>query len=145
MLPIRGAPESLKHQLPDKISDDKQLVANILGKLNPSVPTASIVNVFRTGKKSENKSRILKVVLSSCDAVDTVVKSYNHLRATSPDQMPEISISRDRTFSDRQSIREVYQELRTRQASDPNITVRYINGFPRIVSLNKFINNTLKK
>ncbi|KAF0693259.1 Uncharacterized protein FWK35_00033901 [Aphis craccivora] len=142
---IRGLPESLKPQLPDKISDDKQLVANILGKLNPSVPIASIVNLFRTGKKSENKSRIIKVVLSSCDVVDTVVKSYNHLRATSPDQLTGISISRDRTFSDRQSIREVYQELRIKQASDPNITVRYINGFPRIVPVTNIINNTLKK
>lgn len=130
---IRGAPESLKPQLSDKISDDKRLIANILEKLNSSVPITSIINTFRTGKKSQNKPRLLKVVLSSCDAVDTVVKSYNHLRATSPNQLQEISISRDRTFSDRQSIREVYQELRTRQASEPNITVRYFNGFPRIV------------
>lgn len=130
---IRGVPESIKPHLPDKISDDKQLIANILKKLNPSVPITSIVNTFRIGKKIENKSRLLKVVLSSCDVVDTVVKSYNHLRATSPDQLPEISISRDRTFLDRQSIREVYLELRTRQASEPNITVRYFNGFPKIV------------
>lgn len=130
---IRGAPESSSSQLLNKDSDDKIFIADIFKKLNLPGPTTSIVNAFRVGRMTEDRPRILKVVLSSRDAADSVLKSYLHLKATSPDFLPGISISRDRTFSERQSIREVYQQLRTRQVSEPNITIRYFNGLPRIV------------
>lgn len=130
---IRGAPEFSSSQLLEKISDDKIFIADIFKKLNLPGPTTSIVNAFRVGRMTEDKPRILKVVLSSRDAADSVLKSYLHLNATSPDFLSGISISRDRTFSERQSIREVYQQLRARQVSEPNITIRYFNGLPKIV------------
>lgn len=131
---IRGAPESLDSQAHKRVEDDINLVHDIFQKLEPQVPQTSICKAFRIGKNVNTKPRLLKVVLLSHDDPNRVIVPFLRLRTTSPEQFANISISRDRTLLERQSIREIYNELRTRQDhGESNISIRYTDGFPRIV------------
>lgn len=131
---IRGVPESLDPLASKRVTDDINFVQDIFHKLDPPLPSTSICKAFRIGKSRNSSPRILKVVLSSNDDVDRVITPFLRLRDTSPDQFTMVTISRDRTLSERQTIRETYNELRTRQdKGEKNISIRYSNGFPRIV------------
>jgi len=131
---IRGVPESLDPLASKRVTDDINFVQDIFHKLDPPLPSTSICKAFRIGKSENSLPRILKVVLSSNDDVDRVITPYLRLRVASPDQFTKVTISRDRTLSERHSIRETYSELRARQDNgEKNISIRYFNGFPRIV------------
>lgn len=111
---VRGVPESLNASTSERISQDKKFVSDIFDKLNPPVPVETILRAYRIGKTDYNKPRLLKIVLSSQAAVDSVVTTFNKLQVNPPDHLSSVSITRDRTQSERQSIRGVYQELSAR-------------------------------
>lgn len=127
---ILGALKSLYFQASKRMSGDLYLVQIWFQKLEPPVPLASICKVFRIGKNNKTN---LKVVLVSNNNVHRMILPFIRLRSTSLNHFTNIFISRDHTISERQSIRETY-ELRTkRDQGVANITIRYTNGFPRIV------------
>ncbi|KAE9531663.1 hypothetical protein AGLY_010869 [Aphis glycines] len=128
------APESLDSRAHKRVENDINLVHDIFQKLEPQLPPTSICKAYRAGKNVNTKPRLLKVVLVSHDDLNRVIVPFLYLRITSPERFTNISISRDRTLLERQSIRGIYNELRTRQDyGESNITIRYTNGFPQIV------------
>jgi hypothetical protein len=130
---IRGVPESLDPSASKRVTDDIYFVQDIFKKLDPPLPP-SICKAFRIGRSKDLTPRILKIELYSNDDVERVIMPFLRLRDTSPDQFTNVTISCDRMPSERLLIRETYNELRTRQEKgEKNISIRYFNGFPRIV------------
>ncbi|CAI6374175.1 unnamed protein product [Macrosiphum euphorbiae] len=131
---IRGVPESSVNTSASSSSADKTFVKEMLDKLEPKLPETVIRKVFRVGKIINDKPRLLKVELTSQEEVNHVVISFLRLRSNIPDGYSQVSITRDRTPSERRSIYEVHQELRDRQEKgESNISIRYFNGLPKIV------------
>jgi len=131
---IWGVPESPSTSISERIIQDKKFVSDIFDKLNPPVPVESILRAYRISKTPDNKPRLLKIVLSSRAVVDSVVTTFPKLQINSPDHLRPVAITRDRTQSERQSIREVYQELNTRRKrGESNISIRYHEGIPKII------------
>ncbi|KAF0711336.1 Uncharacterized protein FWK35_00037251 [Aphis craccivora] len=132
---IRGVPESPNKSISERISHDKKFVSDIFSKLDPPVPVELILKAYRIGKTSDTKPRLLKIILTSREAVDSIVTTFPKLLINPPDHLRSVSITRDRTQSERQSIREVYQELSTRrERGESNISIRYYNGIPKIIT-----------
>ncbi|KAF0715593.1 Uncharacterized protein FWK35_00034356, partial [Aphis craccivora] len=67
----------------------------------------SILRAYRIGKTADNKPRLLKIVLSSRAAVDSVVTTFPKLQINPPDHLRPVSITRDRTQSERQYERSI--------------------------------------
>jgi len=131
---IRGVPESSVSSSASSTSEDKTFVKEMLDKLEPKLPETVIRKVFKVGKSINDKPRLLKVELTSHEEVNHVVISFLRLRSNIPDEYSLVSITRDRTPSERRSIYEIHQELRDRQEKgESNISIRYLNGLPKIV------------
>lgn len=112
----------------------------MLNKLEPKLSEAVIRKVFRVGKSFNDNPRLLKVELTSQEDVNHVVISFLRLRSNIPDEYSQVSITRDRTPSERRSIYEIHQELRDRQEKgESNISIRYVNGLLKIVSARTII------
>ncbi|KAL4153504.1 hypothetical protein QTP88_001337 [Uroleucon formosanum] len=109
---IWGVPKSLN--ISERISHDNKFVRIFLinlilrFRLNP-------YSAYRIGKTDYNKPRLLKIVLSSQVAVGSVVTTFPKLQVNPPDHLRSVSFTRDRTQSERQSIREIYQKLSARR------------------------------
>ncbi|CAI6351136.1 unnamed protein product [Macrosiphum euphorbiae] len=132
---IHGVPESSVSTSASSTSEDKTFVKEMLDKLEPKLPETVIRKVFRVGNSINDKPRLLKVELTSHEEVNHVVISFLRLRSNIPDEYSQVSITRDRTPSERRSIYEIHQQLSDRQEKgESNISIRYLNGLPKIVS-----------
>jgi len=137
---IHGVTESSVSTSASSTSEDKTFVKEMLNKLVPKLSEAVIRKVFRVGKSFNDNPRLLKVELTSQEDVNHVVISFLRLRSNIPDEYSQVSITRDRTPSERRSIYEIHQELRDRQEKgESNISIRYVNGLLKIVSARTII------
>lgn len=111
-----------------RIAHDVEKAAEIINLLE--VNTAADMKVYRLGRPG-NKPRPLKVTLCSEENVLTCLRNKRKI-ATSH---PNIRISADLTVMQRDHIKQLHKELDDRKSKgETNISIRYINGIPRIMN-----------
>lgn len=121
--------ESMAENISQKISDDKNIVQDILQDTGVSF---EINKVVRVGKKQpnngENKNRPVKVIFSSASTAKKILKNKNKIRAK------EYRIANDFTPNQMKYMKDLRNELAQRVANGENLTIRYINGIPKIAA-----------
>jgi len=81
--------------------------------------------------RNDNKPQPLKIIFSSpADAFDVIKCKHKLSRQNSPSQ---ITISSDRTQFQRDSMKKLRNELNQRLPSEPDLTITFIRGVPKIV------------
>lgn len=121
---IRNLPESTN------ASSDTSQVTAILSVIQGS-DVAAPVEVARIGKTTTGKPRLLKVKLGNPSQVNAILRNKNKLSLT--DRYKKISILADQTPQQMKYLEEVRQELKQRQDSGENVTIKYKRGIPTIV------------
>jgi len=129
---VHGVPECLKGSTETKVEHDKKLVKNIFDTLSHDLPLEEI-KCFRLGKFSDSKPRPIKAILKSPTLVIGILKSFSQKQfATDPD-LKSVSLSHDRTQSERQYMSMLKLELENRVENGESLTIKYRNGIPKIV------------
>lgn len=125
-------PESKSSSPNTAMQHDKNLVENILNKANLGVLLPS-ARSFRIGNRNGTKPRPLKICLPSEKDAITIFRSFGdttHLN----EALKGISLSRDRTQSERHYLNDLRETLKVRtEAGEPDLTIKYINGTPKII------------
>jgi hypothetical protein len=81
--------------------------------------------------RNDNKPRPLKIIFSSpADAFDVIKCKHKLSRQNSPSQ---IAISSDRTQLQRDSMNKLRNELNQCLPSEPDLTIKFIRGVPKIL------------
>lgn len=110
--------------LPDTKSEVNDL-KTVKDLLKDAPVTMDSIRVYRLGNFTKDKVRPLKVCFSSSEEAFWVLK---HLKNEN------INCTSDKTTLQRKILHEVLEELKTKeQAGTKNLTVKYINGTPRLV------------
>ena len=119
----------------DQAKLDTTVVMGMLQTLGtPDIP--SDIKHFRVGKldqTNQNRSRPIKVILSSEKSVLSVIRNARQLKSSS--EWATISIFRDRTPMQMEIHRNAKKELEDRLANgEMDLTIKYRNGIPSVVS-----------
>ncbi|KAL4154153.1 hypothetical protein QTP88_001986 [Uroleucon formosanum] len=122
----------------ERISDDTSKIAETI---DPYFPEA-VANLksIKLGKPNDRGPRPLKVFFSSKEIALKLVSDFNkNARGLPPDsRLRSVTMTRDRTPLERESIRLVYTELENRKKNgETDLTINYRDGFPFIVPLSR--------
>ncbi|KAL5238877.1 hypothetical protein ACI65C_006287 [Semiaphis heraclei] len=126
------------HLAQERISYDTSKIAETIKSYFPELP-ANLKSI-RLGKPNDRGPRPLKVFFSSQDIPLKLVSDFNkNARSLPPNStLRSVTMARDRTPIERESIRLVYTELENRKKSgETDLTINYRDGFPFIVPLNR--------
>jgi hypothetical protein len=135
---IRGAKESSSSVLEDRVSNDIVKITKAIKLYFPELP--SDYKVIRLGKPSDRGPRPLKVYFQTKEIAHKLVSDYNkNIRATHTDNIHRpISVTRDRTPSEREAIRLVYTDLENRKKSgESGLVIKYRDGFSYIMPVRR--------
>nr|CAH7734653.1 unnamed protein product [Callosobruchus chinensis] len=113
---------------------DKSAVSDILSTI---VPDLSFGNTkpIGLGPYGHSKVRPIKAVFENADTVRKILANAKKLKSVAA--YKTIVIASDRTKKQIEYYKQVKQELINRQsAGDTNCRIKYINGVPKIMSLN---------
>lgn len=118
---------------PDNVSDDLDQVKTLVTKAaGASITDINDIKVFRFGKKNKNGHRPLKVVLKSNRDVHAVIKNKHNIS-----REKKVFIHLDQTPNQRKTLETVRSELsRRQQAGEQNLTIKYVNNTPVIITKN---------
>ncbi|KAF5282306.1 hypothetical protein FQR65_LT14360 [Abscondita terminalis] len=104
----------------DNDTSNNDLDSAVIHKILRPIGINSINKIFRIGKKS-NKSRPIKVILTSPDDVHKVLKNKKLLP-------PNTSVAPDRTDMQRNELKSAYNELnRRRENGENNLFIKFIH------------------
>lgn len=114
----------------DRMEEEKRTVRKILAHASITI---NDFKVIRTGKYDGSKTRPVKVVLESNEAVVNILKNRKKIN----EKIPSIRIFADQTVIQR----EYYKQLRSKlndmvNAGDTSKMIKYVNGIPKIVKKN---------
>lgn len=130
---IRGVPE-LAGDVNAGRKHDGSVVTEVLNTVNcPAKP----ITIFRVGKPNvANKyPRMIKLVMPSEHDARTILRNKKNLIGKS--STSKLSIISDQTPSQVQLLNRLRGELDARKANgEPNLTIKYIHGVPKIISTN---------
>lgn len=129
---IRGIQESSSSILQDRISNDVLKITEVIKPYFPGLP--SDLKSIRLGKPNDRGTRAFKVFFQSKEIAYKIVSDFNkNIRATPTDNIHRlISVTRDRTPSERETIRLVYEDLENRKKNgETNLEIKYRDGFHR--------------
>jgi hypothetical protein len=116
-----------------RIAEDIKLLSDTTQLLSITLP--SNIKSLRLGRANNKNPRPLKVIFPSKEQALKCINDFNVGRRSQDVPNLTISVARDRTLLERQEIRRIYSELDNRKKSgELNITIRYRNGIPTIVS-----------
>lgn len=135
---IRGLKESSSSVIEERISDDTSKIAETINPYFPEV-VANLKSI-RLGKPNDRGPRPLKVFFSSKEIALKLVSDFNkNARGLPPNSgLRSVTMTRDRTPLERESIRLVYTELENRKKNgETDQTINYRDGFPFIVPLSR--------
>lgn len=111
---------------------DKTAISHILSTINPEV-LWSPKFVFRIGKKTNDRVRPIKLVFSSVDIANKLLKESSK-SASTIGTLQGISFSNDRTQKEREYLEKLRKSLKQRiESGEKDLTIRYMNGVPKIV------------
>jgi len=130
--------ESSSSVIEQRISDDTSKIAETIKSYFSELP-ANLKSI-RLGKPNDRGPRPLKVFFSFKDIALKLVSDFNkNARSLPPDStLCSVTMTRDRTPLERQSIRLVYTELENRKKNgETDLTINNRDGFPFIVPLNR--------
>lgn len=126
---IYNVAESSADNVSQRIEDDKAVINNILSETSISF---EINKVVRIGKKqfnnNENKIRPVKVIFSSASTAKEILKNKNKLHTT------KYRLANDFTPNQLKYMHNLRNELAQRVGNGENLTIRYINGIPKIAA-----------
>ncbi|KAF6203362.1 hypothetical protein GE061_003780 [Apolygus lucorum] len=122
-------PESATADAVGAAGDDLRAIEEALSKLKPEF-SGLVDRFFRIGRVNQDKVRPLKVIF---DSPSTATKVLATNRATHPRLL---SISSDKTPTQQAYLTKLRNTLKSRmEAGENNLTIRYVSGVPRIVTL----------
>lgn len=127
---IYNVKESLAESVAQRIVDDKEVITKILRETGVTV---EINKVVRIGKKqpdnhNNKKNRPIKVVLSNPKIAKEILKNKNKLSTSG------YRVANDFTVNQMKYMSDLRNKLAERVAKGENLTIRYINGIPRIAA-----------
>lgn len=92
---------------------------------------------LRLGKQSGSGTRPIKVMFASADLAVDLFKKFSRSPPTE-DDLPNVSISRDRTLRERKYLNDVRKQLEERRGEgETDLTIKFINDIPTIVKQSK--------
>lgn len=113
---------------------DVGLVTDFLRHVNSNVQISE-VRYYRLGKKLRDNTRPLVVCMPSEEAAVHIFKKFSSNDV--PVNLQGISISHDRTLRERKHLEQLRAALKSRHdAGETNLTIKFVNGTPKIVSKN---------
>lgn len=116
----------------DRVKHDEEEVDKLLNLVIQSnhIPATNLPSfkAFRLGKPTPQKIRPLKVVFSSPSIALNILSQKKFVNLPN-----SISISSDRTQSQRDYMQHLRSELEERQKTEDNLIIKYINSVPKIV------------
>jgi len=120
-----------------KKSHDKSKVECILDALE--VAADEYATFFRIGKKTTKGPRPIKLIMKSNESAVNILKRFSLEKLVHLDQtLSEVAISNDKTPQERNHLSSLRDELARRsEAGENDLTIRYINGIPKIVTIKK--------
>jgi hypothetical protein len=123
---------------------DRQKILALMTVINPDIGISNISH-HRLGKPVNGKPRPLKVRLMDNVDINQLLKNFGRRKySDSVEQLRNISISRDKTLTERQYVNKLREELNTRiSAGESDLSIKYVSGIPKIV--NKPSKNESKK
>lgn len=123
---IRNLPES------NDSDSDTRVVMKVLSEIQGTNVSAPL-SINRIGRYSATKPRLIKVRMNDPSQVTLILR--NKKKLTLHEQYKKIIISSDQTPQQIKYLGELRTLLKQRQdAGEPNITIKYKNGIPNIVS-----------
>lgn len=118
-----------------RIVADNEDINSMLKFLNFPHEKLSEIKVIRIGKFSEGKVRPVKIVMPCEDNVRNIIKVAKNLRNT---KYKNVSLGYDRTPTQNQCYRDLKKSLDERiKNGERNIGIKFVNGSPKIVHLNR--------
>ncbi|GJQ70037.1 hypothetical protein Trydic_g22520 [Trypoxylus dichotomus] len=113
-------------------SNDSAKVADILAFLNvaPQIATNNLKTLGLGRVAAGGKPRSLRVTLGTANDVKLVLRCANRLKGY---PTPRIFISRDLTPRQVENKNRVLEEFRRRRSRGEDVSLKYIDGFPKIV------------
>ena len=91
------------------------------------IKNAEIIKCYRLGKKSQNKCRPVRVVLTSANLAYNIIANYKITN--------KIYVNRDLTRQQQNNAYLVLKEFKTRtNNSEVNLKLKYMNGMPKIIT-----------
>jgi hypothetical protein len=137
---LHNLPESKKGDVPAKISHDKDLVRELLEKMNlTSSINVECIKLYRIGKPGGKNARPLRVILKSLDDVKLFFDKFSTdaVRSFNP-AFSNLGVSRDRTERERLHLMRLKEELEKRtNDGETDLTIKYRNGVPVILKYKK--------
>jgi hypothetical protein len=128
---LYNVPESKSNSAGAKTTHDRDLIGKIFRLISCDVPSFSF---FRIGKSTQRSVRPIKVIFPNADVVKDFFKRFSKELLTD-ECLSEVTASRDRTPKERNHLAELRKQLQDRmELSEVNLTIRYINGTPKIVT-----------
>lgn len=124
---ILGCQENAASEPTALAQREKSIVINLLKQIVPEVTADDITRLIRLGKKEPNKIRPIKVTLSSGNLGKTILRQA---RTKLPAGLKVVS---DQTLGQKLELDQLRRELQRRKQTDPSLTIRYVNGVPKIV------------
>lgn len=129
---LHGAPESNSKMSATRIKHDNDLATKLIEKFLQSAGPHPF-KTLRLGGVSSKKPRPLRIIFEKVADVAEIIKNFS--KEVLDQSLANVSISRDRTPIERKFLNDLRAELRNRvDAGERNLTIRYRNGVPRIVS-----------
>lgn len=129
---VYNIPESNRKRPEDKKSHDIGMITKIYEILDLQLPNN--ISFFRLGKAG-GRDRPIKVMFRDEDSVVTLLKRFSsETLSSADDSLSEISVGRDRTQKERQYSAVLRKQMDDRtEAGETNLTIKYLNGIPKIV------------
>ncbi|KAJ3667008.1 hypothetical protein Zmor_002419 [Zophobas morio] len=133
---IFGSAEKADVSIDEQIEQDRLFIHQILEQLNLPVQPNEL-NVHRIGRRNlvNLSPRPIRITLKSESDVHMIVRKFQNLRNI--DLYKNISMNYDKTPKQIAYYKSVKQELTDRiSRGEANLKIKYINGTPKIVTLN---------
>ena len=114
---IRGLPESSADARQDRFTEDKNNAIAVLQHLNPQITGEDVLNIFRTGKKLEDRPRLAIVKLRNADIRSDVLLNARRGKTPIPGG---IKVRPDLTKAERADEDDFFTKLAEAKAANPN-------------------------
>lgn len=123
---ISGLTESSSANINDKREHDRAEVAKIIQKAYPEETAPKVVKMYRLGKVTASKPRLIKVGFESPLVPKTILKNRT--------QIENVKIYSDQTPYQQKFMKDLKEDLRRRiENGEKDLTIKYINGVPKII------------
>lgn len=132
---IHSLPESSSEVLANRITDDHKSITDVLNHCDFVLPVNA--KLVRLGRPVLNKTRPLKVILSSKEDATSLIGAFVAVKKSGSIPFNDsISIVRDKAKMERDMLRAAHQEHSRRvNAGETNLRVGYHNGVPKVLSV----------